>query len=174
VITYRRARADEGPAVASVFGAARAEMTYLPSLHSPAEDVVFFSEIVSGSGGWVMVAVGGGGDLVGFCVVRAGWVEHLYVRPGYQSQGIGGKLLATAIAEHECEHESDGDGDGDGEHDGELLLWVFEENTGAERFYRRAGFYEIERTDGSDNEERAPDIQMRRDRGVRLVVTAPT
>jgi len=152
VITYRRVRADEGPAVAAVFGAARAEMTYLPSLHSPAEDVVFFSEIVA-SGCWVMVAEGGGGGLVGFCVVRAGWVEHLYVRPGYQSQGIGGTLLSTAIAEHEG-----------GEHEGgELLLWVFEENTGAERFYRRAGFSEVERTDGSDNEERVPDLRMRRD-----------
>ncbi len=151
MITYRSVRAGEGPAVASVFGAARAEMTYLPSLHSPAEDVAFFSEIVGdvggGSGCWVMVAEGSGGDLVGFCVVRAGWVEHLYVRPGYQSQGIGGRLLSAAIAEHES---------------GELLLWVFEENMGAERFYRRAGFYEIERTDGSDNEERAPDIRMRR------------
>ncbi|HEY2214113.1 MAG TPA: GNAT family N-acetyltransferase [Acidimicrobiales bacterium] len=173
MITYRRVRPGEGPAVASVFGAARAEMTYLPSLHTPAEDVEFFSEIVAagaggsvavgGSGCWVMVAEGAGGDLVGFCVVRAGWVEQLYVRPGYQSQGIGGTLLSAAIAEHgggeHCGDEHGGDEHGGGE----LLLWVFEENTGAERFYRRAGFYEVERTDGSDNEERAPDIRMRRE-----------
>jgi len=119
-------------------------MTYLPSLHTPAEDVEFFGDLVR-SGSWVMVAEVGGA-LVGFCAVRAGWVEHLYVRPGYQGQGIGEALLSAAIADNE----------------GELLLWVFEENTGAQRFYQRAGFYEIERTDGSDNDEQVPDIKMRR------------
>jgi hypothetical protein len=43
------------------------------------------------------------------------------------------------------------------------LLWVFVENPGAQRFYQRAGFYEVARTDGSDNEELIPDIRMRRD-----------
>jgi hypothetical protein len=77
VISYRLAGPDDGPAVASVFGAARAEMTYLPSLHTPAEDIEFFGDVVH-SGGWVMVAESGGGagagsgELVGFCVVRAG------------------------------------------------------------------------------------------------------
>ncbi len=32
-------------------------------------------------------------------------------------------------------------------------------NRGAQRFYERHGFVEIGRTDGTDNEERAPDIQ---------------
>jgi ribosomal protein S18 acetylase RimI-like enzyme len=32
-------------------------------------------------------------------------------------------------------------------------------NERAQRFYERHGFTEVERTDGSDNEERAPDIQ---------------
>ena len=153
MINYRLVRSDDGAAVAAVFGAARAEMTYLPSLHTPTEDVAFFSDIV-GSGCWVMVAesgaglgLGADGGLVGFCVVRAGWVEHLYVRPGYQGQGIGRALLSAAMAENE----------------GELLLWVFEENLGARRFYERVGFYEVERTDGSDNEEHVPDIRMRRD-----------
>lgn len=124
-------------------------MTYLPRLHTPEEDLDFFGAIV-GSGCWVEVAETGG-ELVAFCVVRAGWVEHLYVRPGHQGQGIGGALLSRAIAGN----------------DGELLLWVFEENVGAHRFYVRAGFYEIERTDGSDNEERVPDIRMRRDAATR-------
>ena len=148
MITYRPARLDDGPGVASVFGAARAEMTYLPALHTPAEDIQFFSDLVQpGSGCWVRLAETGEGGLVGFGIVRAGWVEHLYVRPGVQGQGIGGALLAQAVAEHS----------------GELLLWVFVDNTGAQRFYRRAGFYEVERTDGSDNEEHVPDIRMRRD-----------
>jgi hypothetical protein len=42
----RDGRAHDGAALAAVFGAARAEMRYLPLLHTPAEDVAFFSERV--------------------------------------------------------------------------------------------------------------------------------
>jgi ribosomal protein S18 acetylase RimI-like enzyme len=39
-----------------------------------------------------------------------------------------------------------------------LRLWTFASNTPAQRFYERHGFVEMDRTDGQDNEERAPDI----------------
>jgi hypothetical protein len=38
------------------------------------------------------------------------------------------------------------------------LRWTFVSNEGAQRFYRRHGFHEVERTDGTRNEEGAPDI----------------
>ena len=41
-----------------------------------------------------------------------------------------------------------------------LSLWVFEENTSARSFYARAGFAEVERTDGRGNEEQVPDVRM--------------
>ena len=41
-----------------------------------------------------------------------------------------------------------------------LRLWVFQRNTAAIGFYRAWGFREIERTDGSRNEEREPDMLM--------------
>ena len=40
-----------------------------------------------------------------------------------------------------------------------LQLWTFASNVGAQRFYERHGFEAVERTDGSDNEEGAPDIR---------------
>ena len=40
-----------------------------------------------------------------------------------------------------------------------LWLWAFVSNEGAQRFYLRHGFLEVERTDGSRNEEGAPAIQ---------------
>jgi ribosomal protein S18 acetylase RimI-like enzyme len=39
-----------------------------------------------------------------------------------------------------------------------LSLWTFASNTGAQRFYERHGFIEADRTDGSRNEECAPDV----------------
>jgi ribosomal protein S18 acetylase RimI-like enzyme len=41
-----------------------------------------------------------------------------------------------------------------------LRLWVFQRNTAAIGFYQACGFREIERTDGSRNEEREPDMLM--------------
>ncbi len=37
---------------------------------------------------------------------------------------------------------------------------MFDSNAGAQRFYARHGFGEVRRTDGSDNEEREPDVEM--------------
>ena len=39
-----------------------------------------------------------------------------------------------------------------------LQLWTFASNMGAQRFYERHGFVAVRRTDGRENEERAPDI----------------
>src|SRR5580704_11531437 len=116
--SYRPARAADVPAIATVFGAARAQMTYLPSLHTPEEDVAFFSNVVAGS--WVHVAEADGTG-IGFCAVREGWVNHLYVHPEQQEQGVGSILLSRALQVHT----------------GELILWVFEENHRAQTFYAR-------------------------------------
>jgi GNAT superfamily N-acetyltransferase len=139
----RAARAGDGAGVAAVFGAARARMTYLPSLHSAEEHVAFFSERVLPTSS-VEVADLPDGGIVGFCVVKDGWVEHLYVHPLQQGKGIGSALLHRAMTQ-----QPDG-----------LTLWVFEENHGARRLYERFGFVVVERTDGSGNEERQPDLRM--------------
>ena len=57
-------------------------------------------------------------------------------------RGIGSALLAVAKRERPQG----------------LRLWAFQTNTGARRFYERHGFVEVRRTDGRDNEERAPDV----------------
>jgi ribosomal protein S18 acetylase RimI-like enzyme len=163
-VSFREAGADDGPAVAAVFTAARALMTYLPRLHSAEEDVEFFSSIVlpsttvtlaetgpPGSGAVSEVgavseggAVSEAGAVIAFSSVGDGWLRHLYVTPSFQGRGIGGALLARAMA---------------GQPAG-LSLWVFEENHRARSLYARAGFVAMERTDGSGNEEQCPDIRM--------------
>jgi GNAT superfamily N-acetyltransferase len=142
-VSLRPARPGDGAAVATVFGLARAEMRYLPALHTREEDVTFFSDVVLPFSRVTLAIVGV--ETVGFSAATPGWLDHLYVVPAEQGHGIGGALLERAKSEN-----PDG-----------LSLWVFEANTGAIAFYRRAGFVEVLRTDGRDNEEQVADVQMR-------------
>jgi len=133
----RRADATDAAAVARLFRAVRrADLPYLPELHTPQEDLWFFeNRVFAECEVWV------GGAPHGFIAFRDGWVDHLYVRATQQRQGLGSALLAQATRTH-----------------ARLRLWTFQKNAAAIRFYLARGFREIERTDGSRNEEREPDI----------------
>ena len=80
------------------------------------------------------------GKIVGFCAFKEGWVNHLYVLPGYQERGIGRALLDKAKRAYP-----------------NLKLWVFQKNTNAREFYEKNGFVLKIMTDGSRNEEHEPD-----------------
>ena len=83
-------------------------------------------------------------SLVGYLILDPEWLDSLYVRPDLTGQGIGSVLLDLAKS-----LRPDGFG-----------LWVFETNVRAQAFYRRHGLVVVRRTDGSDNEEQAPDLEM--------------
>jgi GNAT superfamily N-acetyltransferase len=141
----RAARPEDGVAVAGVFGAARAEMRYLPDLHTQEDHVAYFSGVVLPAS-HVTVATTGG-EVVAFSAVKDGWLDHLYVIPAEQGRGIGGALLLAAMLENP----------------NGLTLWAFAANHRAIALYERAGFTEVLRTDGRDNEEHEPDVQLRWD-----------
>lgn len=82
--------------------------------------------------------------LLGFARFTRTWLDDLYVDPRHRGEGVGSTLLATVQA-----LRPDGFG-----------LWVFVSNAPARRFYARHGLVEVRRTDGSENEERAPDIEL--------------
>ena len=88
------------------------------------------------------IAEDASGGLAGILVLDGPWVDQLYVEPTLTGRGIGTALLNLAKRERR---------------DG-LRLWTFASNPGAQRFYERHGFVATHRTDGRDNEERAPDI----------------
>jgi len=90
---------------------------------------------------WVAEAAG---DLLGFALCTSTFLDGLYVRPDATGQGIGSLLLDVVEATHPDGYE----------------LWGFVSNIGARPLYERRGLVEIERTDGSGNEERSPDIRM--------------
>ncbi|MBK9739570.1 MAG: GNAT family N-acetyltransferase [Actinobacteria bacterium] len=140
----RPAVAADGAAAAAVFHSSReAAMPWLPVLHSPEEDVHYFTEEIASSAAWVFDV---DREVVGFVIARGGWLRHLYVHPDHQGDGVGTALLARVLP-----------GDGD-----ELQLWVFERNTPARSFYEARGFARVGGTDGAGNEEQQPDILMRR------------
>jgi GNAT superfamily N-acetyltransferase len=141
----RRATSADATAAAELYLRARragsAEGAIPPLVHDD-EDV----------GGWVTqvviprlecwLAEHESGTLVGMLVLDGDWIDQLYVDPDLTGAGIGAELIAVAKRER-----PDG-----------LRLWTFVSNARAQRFYLRRGFHEVERTDGSRNEEGAPDI----------------
>jgi GNAT superfamily N-acetyltransferase len=114
----------------------RTSLPFLPDLHTPEDDLRFFRERV-----FVQCEVWVAADIDGFIAFREGWVDHLYIAPECQRAGVGSALLEQAMRTHSP-----------------LRLWTFQKNVGAIKFYSARGFHEIERTDGSSNEEREPDI----------------
>ncbi|MEV4512252.1 GNAT family N-acetyltransferase [Dactylosporangium sp. NPDC049525] len=86
---------------------------------------------------------------LGVLVLDEDWVDQLYVAPACTGMGLGSRLIELAKSRRPAG----------------LQLWTFVTNTAAQRFYLRHGFTVAETTDGSGNEEKAPDI--------RFVWTAP-
>ncbi len=125
--------------VAKIFLAARAGMTYLPSLHSDDEIRGFIRNVVLRDHEvWVSDR---GGRPVGFAALSDAKLEHLYVHPDAQGQGVG-----TALLDRAKERRPKG-----------FRFWVFQRNVAARRFYERHGCRLVLETDGRDNEERLPD-----------------
>ena len=126
--------------MATVHIAAWAEMTFVPKLHTEAEERAFFGGVVETLETWVVEAAG---EVAGFAALSADMLEHLYVHPRAQGGGIGTALLALAK-----ERRPVG-----------FSLWVFQPNTGARRFYERHGLELVELTDGRGNQEQVPDAR---------------
>ena len=135
----RRGVASDADAVANVFLAARAEMTYLPELHTEEETRQWIRTVVLQElEVWV---ADDDGRVVGFTALKDELLEHLYVHPHDQNSGVGTGLLGLSK-----QRRPRG-----------LRLWVFQRNVRARRFYESHGFALTRLTDGSDNEEREPD-----------------
>jgi len=145
-LTIRPAAVDDLSAMADVFVAARdaAVPAMPPSIHPPHEVRAFYAglDLVGGEReGWVAED---GRGIVAFAEFKGDWLDSLYVRPDAQGEGIGSALLDVAkVVRPEG-----------------FSLWVFESNAPARGFYARHGLVEREHTDGSGNEERAPDLRM--------------
>lgn len=144
----RPATPDDLPRMADLFWEARqAAVPAMPApVHRHDEVRAFYASWDLSSGereAWVVEDEGG--VLVGYAELQGDWLDDLYVAPAAQRRGLGTALLELVKALRP----------------GGFELWVFESNTPARAFYARHGLVELERTDGSGNEERAPDVRMR-------------
>jgi ribosomal protein S18 acetylase RimI-like enzyme len=72
----------------------------------------------------------------------ASWITQLYLAPAHVRLGIGTLLLRHALSLLQPP----------------VRLYTFQQNTGARRFFERFGFKAMRFTDGSENEERCPDV----------------
>jgi chorismate mutase/GNAT superfamily N-acetyltransferase len=144
-LTLRRAEPDDATRIADLYSQARgAAVPMMPAaVHTNEEDRAWFAGRLSGEGREAWVAERGG-ELLGYAMIDAAWLDHLFIRSDGTGKGVGTVLLDLVKS-----LRPEG-----------FSLWVFESNTGARRFYARHGLVELERTDGHANEERAPDIRM--------------
>jgi GNAT superfamily N-acetyltransferase len=130
---------DAGP-LARILGDWIRETGWMPVLHSREEDAAFVAALIRDQ--TVRVARTDAGP-VGFLARSGGKVAALYLAPGARRGGIGTALLEDAKRGA-----------------GELVLWTFLANGQAIAFYLREGFVEIERGDGSGNDEGLPDAKL--------------
>jgi GNAT superfamily N-acetyltransferase len=153
VVAFRRATERDAGALADFWLRARkaAAATMPPPAHPDADVRAWFaSHVVPCMECWL--AEDAEHTLAGMLVLDGRWLDQLYVEPALTGQGIGSELVELAKRVR-----PDG-----------LRLWTFASNLGAQRFYERHGFVAVLRTDGRDNEERAPDILYCWPRGRRV------
>jgi putative acetyltransferase len=137
----RRATTGDAELMAAIFASSRrAAMPYLRLLYTELEVFEWIRDIVLPKSS-VTLVVSSNGEIGGFASVRDSCLDHLYVAPHFQGQGLGARLLAAAKDESPSG----------------LRLHVFQRNLAARGFYERRGFKLTVLRSGSSNEEGEPD-----------------
>jgi GNAT superfamily N-acetyltransferase len=141
----RRAGVEDARAVADILIRSRlaAGDAIPPGVHSDAETREWVRSVVIPERE-VWLAEDAEGRPLAVMVLDDDRVDQLYVAPGFTGMGLGSRLV-----EHAKSLRPAG-----------LQLWTFAANTAAQRFYLRHGFRVAETTDGSGNEEKAPDLRF--------------
>lgn len=143
MVELRRATTDDAEATAAVFTSSRRDAGAVipPNIHTPDEDRWFVREVLIGEHEtWIAVD---GERVLGVLTLRDDWIDQLYIASIAQRSGLGMRFIELAK-----QQRPNG-----------LQLWAFVTNEPARVFYEKNGFIEADRTDGSTNEERSPDIR---------------
>lgn len=133
-------------ALGKLFGASRASMQLFDEPYTTGEHTAYIAGL---SIGCTITVACADGQLAGFVSFThnpgeaIGEITHLFVHPDHQGQGVGAQLLDHAINQYGPP----------------LHLWVFEANARARALYESRGFIMTDRTDGSGNDEKLPDMR---------------
>jgi ribosomal protein S18 acetylase RimI-like enzyme len=139
----RPARSQDMAACAAIMNNWIDETDWMPRVHTHEAVVRYYQQDVFTQR--KVLVMDAANTIAGMAVldIKDHMVTALYVARNFRNQGVGKMLLEKSKAEL-----------GD-----RVSLWTFQANVGAQKFYAREGFEEINRTDG-DNEEGLPDILM--------------
>jgi GNAT superfamily N-acetyltransferase len=142
---FRRATEADAVAVAEVYLRSRKSLVACAPLVPSDESVHDWIRQKLIPGGNVTVALLDG-VVVGFIAVsrsnECSWIDQLYLLPTHIGRGLGSALLDHARNELPPP----------------IRLYTFQCNDGARHFYEHHGFRAIAYGDGSNNQERCPDI----------------
>ena len=128
-IAVRPLRAGDAAAVAAIHSeACRIAYRFMNWDHALADVEHWIETERMSAWDWGLVAEGGGAP-VAYAAMTGAHLDHLFVTPAAQGQGIGAMLLMRALDRGLLP----------------LTLNVFEDNVPARRFYERHGFGERER-----------------------------
>jgi GNAT superfamily N-acetyltransferase len=144
-VTVRPAAAEDIASVTEVLCASRREyLPYAPMAHTENEVREWIATVLIPGGG-VYVAEHESQVVAMLAISHdqdGGWIDQLYVRPGYTGQSVGAQLLRLAHARLTPP----------------IRLFTFQANAGARHFYECQGYRAVRFTDGEGNEERCPDV----------------
>jgi len=134
---------DTDEAAAVWWRSRHAEGSLLPAaIHTAEQVAAWFAEVLlPDAQTWVALD---DGRIVAVLTLDGDDLDQLYVDPDVAGRGVGSTLVDLAKDLRP----------------GGLALWTFQTNLRAQAFYQARGFVEVRRTDGAENEERAPDVRM--------------
>jgi GNAT superfamily N-acetyltransferase len=141
-LALRPAHEGDAAAVAEIHLAARRTAAMPPGIHTDDEVRRWLAGRVAGADEVWLAEVAG--EPAAYARFTDTWLDDLYVDPAHAGRGVGSALLDLVKA-----RRPQG-----------FCLWVFEMNEPARAFYDHRGLVTLERTDGSGNEEQAPDVKM--------------
>ena len=140
-VQLRPATVQDADAVVRVHLASRRAAAMPPAVHPDHEVHAWLTDRLATDEVWVAESEG---EVAAYARMTRTWLDDLYVHPDRAGQGLGSALLDVVKAQR-----PEG-----------FCLWVFESNAPARAFYRGRGLVDLERTDGSANEEKCPDVRM--------------
>jgi GNAT superfamily N-acetyltransferase len=95
-LRIRRATVKDADAIAAVFSSSYRLLTFLPSLHTPAEDRRFIENVILMQSE-VLLAEDASG-IVSFLALQGEELRLLYTRPDRIGEGAGTRLIEAAMA----------------------------------------------------------------------------